>query len=91
MEGKYPLSGGWSGVTQFALVFILSVLSISANAATFVVTRFDDTAAVGSGIPGNGTGVSGDLRSAIISANTAAGAEWRLDRKRVVQLQGRHG
>ncbi len=56
----------------FALVCLCSTSFL--RAATFTVTRFDDTAAVSGGIPGTGAGAAGDLRTAILAANIAGGA-----------------
>lgn len=55
----------------FGIAFLCS--SAFLRAATFTVTRFDDTAAVGGGVPGTGPGAAGDLRSAILAANVAGG------------------
>jgi hypothetical protein len=59
---------------RFTPLLALSLLSVPASAATFTVSRFDDTAAVGSAIPGNGLGAAGDLRAAILAANAVGGS-----------------
>jgi len=61
---------------RFRAIVLASALSLVfgplLTAATFTVTAFTDTAA--GTPPGTGTGAAGDLRSAILLANTAGGA-----------------
>lgn len=53
------------------VLVVLCLAAATARASTFTVTRFDDTAV---GTPaGTGPGATGDLRSAILQANTAGG------------------
>jgi len=60
------------------LAFLAGLAIVSdAGAATFPVTRFDDTAATAAGSAtgaGDGAGVSGDLRNTILLANSVGGS-----------------
>ena len=63
-------ANAWRHLLSAAAIFCATHV----YAATFTVTRFDDTAATIGGIPGTGSGGAGDLRAAILSANSAGGA-----------------
>lgn len=71
MKTSLRLPHGASGLFSTALLFGLSIMV--GQAATFTVTVFTDTAS--GGAAGTGAGIAGDLRSQILAANAAGGAD----------------
>ena len=56
-----------------SVVLLLGLAVTTGHAATFTVTAFTDSNS--GGLAGTGAGAAGDLRSAILAANAAAGAD----------------